>query len=534
MKKITWALVLCSSSIELLLAMKKEKRRNWYRTAVLLLLPMLAMAELLGRNWLGGIFDSFFPKVLLPTLLLGLVQGTLVIPSLLRLFHWLRHQIWFYNAPPGILGIGSFVLVIVVGAALLLTPNATTGGIGVLDAFFTSASAVCVTGLTTINVETDLTHTGQGILLSLIQIGGLGVMTLTYFLALVAGQGVNLRDRVALRDLLSEANLGRVGFFIWHILITTLVIELIGMFLLHHFWKTVYVGGDLIWWDSLFHAVSAFCNAGFSTYGDGLMHETVLGNRPFQAVIMGLIVLGGLGFALTTEVLSFSWQNLRRKLSRTAHLRPRLSVHSRLALLMTVFLLVGGTLAYRVAGIDWWTSLFNSVTMRTAGFNISNFAELGTFAILLSCVLMVIGGNPGGTAGGVKTTTFAIAFLELGRVLRGRRDLQLWDRRVSSGIVQRAAATMVLCFIWLIVAFLLVGYFEPEADFSDVIFECVSAFGTVGVSRGITADLSEGSKVVIILTMLAGRIGILTFALTFAGRSKPQHYRLPETRVNLS
>lgn len=212
---------------------------------------------------------------------------------------------------------------------------------------------------------------------------------------------------------------------------------------------------------------------------------------------------------------------------------PRLSVHCRLATTMTFFLLVMGALAYMLSGLSPWESLFNSVSTRTAGFNITLFGGHGTAALVVSCVLMAIGGNPGGTAGGIKTTTMAIIVLEMRRILTGQRDLQLWDRRASRDAVERSLATLALCFIWIGASSFLVGCFNPDAAGADVVFECISAFGTVGLTRGLTTVLSDGSKWIIALTMFAGRIGILTFAMSLIGPKKPSRIRLPETRVPL-
>jgi Trk-type K+ transport system membrane component len=530
---VTWVMVAVAALVELCLNLLERKPEHLWRGLILLALPILAGLQLLFGEQLRPVLKIVFPPQSVPYIAMGVVQMTLILPTAVRMIRVMRDQRWFNRMPPGLIGVLSFAIVILFGAGLLMTPNASPAGVGAVDALFMSTSAVCVTGLSSVNVETQLTFTGQSILLVLIQIGGLGVMTLTYFLALVAGQGINLSDRVALRDLLSEDNMGRVGNFVWHIIGATLLIELIGIVLLRICWAPTHGNSAQLWWDCAFHGISAFCNAGFSTYGDGLMHPFIKDNRAVHSIVMVLIVLGGFGFALITELSRFTTAWLRRRYKKERKPLPRLSVHCRIAATTTLWLLSFGMLGYWLSGLSPWESLFNSVTTRTAGFNISAFGEHGTSALVLSCVLMAIGGNPGGTAGGIKTTTFAIIVLEMRRILTGQRDLQLWDRRASREAVERSLATLALCLIWVGVASFLVGKYNPLAASADVIFECISAFGTVGLTRGLTMSLSDPSKLVITLTMFAGRIGILTFALSLIGPKKPSRVRLPETRVPL-
>jgi Trk-type K+ transport system membrane component len=532
-RAVTWGLVILAALVELGLNLLEPKREHLRRGMILLALPLFAALQMIFGESIWPVLNFLFPAHVVPYVAMGVVQVNLILPTVVRIIRVMRDQRWFNRLPPGLIGVLSFALLILLGAGLLMTPNASKEGMGVVDAVFMSTSAVCVTGLSTLNVETQLTLTGQAILLALIQIGGLGVMTLTYFLALVAGQGISLRDRVALRDLLSEDNMGRVGNFVWHIVGSTLLIELIGILMLHHFWAATHQSPGSLWWDSVFHGISAFCNAGFSTYGDGLMHASVVNNHAVHSVIMALIILGGFGFGLITEISRYSFAWLKRWRTGQRAMMPRLSVHCRLAATTTILLLVFGALAYLWSGLSPWESLFNSVTCRTAGFNISSFGGHGTAALVVSCVLMAIGGNPGGTAGGIKTTTFAIIVLEMRRILTGQRDLQLWDRRASRDAVERSLATLALCLIWIGVASYLVGTFNPLAATEDVVFECISAFGTVGLSRGFTGSLSDGSKWVITLTMFAGRIGILTFALSLIGPKKTSKVRLPESRIPL-
>lgn len=544
----TWGLVVVALIAEAGLAASEQRLSKVKKVVILTALLVLAAGrfglERPLREWLG---DLVAPSTA-ALLALVVVQLTLIVPVGLRLLRVTRAKI-LQNVRPGTLFVATFALAILGGMLMLKTPNATTGGISWLDALFTSTSAVCVTGLAVVDTEHALTPQGQVILLLLIQVGGLGIMTLTYFMALVVGQGISLRDRARISELFSDDNLGAMGQLIGKVVLITLLIEAAGAMFLHTAWSANPPREGTLLWDAVFHSVSAFCNAGFSNFSAGLADPTVAGNRATQVVIMVLIIAGGIGFAVIIDlprlILHGGTTMLKklmphsRRIARWS-LRYRVRLHVRLVLKVTFWLIVLGAAAFFVAeGWTWstdraWEAVFNSVTARTAGFNITDFSTYGFAAVVVMCVLMFIGGSPGGTAGGIKTTTFAIALGELWRIVRGHQSLHMHRRRIARDVVERSTATIVLSGIWVTISILLVSWGNPEADPSDVVFECFSAFGTVGLSRAFTMELSPFSKAVIIASMFAGRVGVLTLVFTLAGQAPSRRYELPDARLPLN
>ena len=544
----TWGLVVVALIAEAGLAASEQRLSKVKKVVILTALLVLAAGrfglERPLREWLG---DLVAPRTA-ALLALVVVQLTLIVPVGLRLLRVTRARI-LQNVRPGTLFVATFALAILGGMLMLKTPNATTGGISWLDALFTSTSAVCVTGLAVVDTEHALTPQGQVILLLLIQVGGLGIMTLTYFMALVVGQGISLRDRARISELFSDDNLGAMGQLIGKVVLITLLIEAAGAMFLHMAWAANPPREGTLLWDAVFHSVSAFCNAGFSNFSAGLADPTVAGNRATQVVIMMLIIAGGIGFAVIIDlprlILHGGTTMLKKLMPRSRRiarwsLRYRVRLHVRLVLKVTFWLIVLGAAAFFVAeGWTWstdraWEAVFNSVTARTAGFNITDFSTYGFAAVVVMCVLMFIGGSPGGTAGGIKTTTFAIALGELWRIVRGHQSLHMHRRRIARDVVERSTATIVLSGIWVTISILLVSWGNPEADPSDVVFECFSAFGTVGLSRAFTMELSPFSKAVIIASMFAGRVGVLTLVFTLAGQAPSRRYELPDARLPLN
>jgi trk system potassium uptake protein len=523
---------------------QSKRKRNLILAALLILAAGRFGLERPLRDWLGDLFQPRTGALIA----LIIVQLSLILPVGFRLLRLTRSR-FLQEARPGTLFVVSFVIVIIAGMLMLKTPNATSAGISWLDALFTSTSAVCVTGLIVVDTETAFTAQGQLAILALIQIGGLGMMTLTYFMVLMVGQGITLRDRARLGELFSDENLGSMGQFVGKVVGITLLIELAGAIAIYYSWRAQPPRPGTLAWDAVFHSVSAFCNAGFSNFAAGLADPATATNRPSQIVIMLLIILGGVGFVVVNDLPRLSLYAISKPLRKVFPRSRRLArwqlthpvrLQTRLALKTTALLLIAGaggfffTERWSLTGDRAWEAVFNSVTARTAGYNITDFGSYTFASIVLMCTLMFIGGSPGGTAGGIKTTTFAIALGELGRLIRGHDSLHIGNRRIARDVVERSTATIVLSVMWVALAILLVSRADPDLDPVDITFECFSAFGTVGLSRGITAALDPFSKWVIIVTMFAGRVGLLTLVLTMVGKTSPRRYELPDARLPLN
>lgn len=436
----------------------------------------------------------------------------------------------------------SFAFTIAAGTAALLPPAASAPGrhLDVLSALFMATSATCVTGLGVVDVGSHLSRYGQWVILILIQVGGLGLMTVTTALALVLRRQLSQRARGALQEIVEEETVSGVRRLVLSIGAITLALETAGAALL---WPALWAGADgqpLAPGDrafhAVFHAVSAFCNAGFALYPDNLARFA--GHAGVNAVIGGLIVLGGLGFPVIAELLRVPrwWRHGARGGWAL------LPVHARVVLVTTAGFLAAGAVAYLV--LEWSRSLaplspparvlaagFQSVTLRTAGFATVDLARMGTPMALLCLLWMFVGGSPGGTAGGVKTTTVAVLALTFRAMLRNRSEVEAFGRSVPPANVYRAAAVALVSLGLLFgLAFLLV-LLEPGQPFLPLMFEAVSAFGTVGLSLNLTPSLSGAGQLVVCALMFVGRLGPFTLALA-AGLSRDRAaYSYPSTKI---
>jgi trk system potassium uptake protein len=454
-----------------------------------------------------------------------------------RLLHF-NQLLAFARVSPRTLLISSYLGVIASGTILLKLPNATTASISWVDALFTSTSAVCVTGLIVVDTATAFTPTGHTIVLGLFQLGGLGLMTFTYFFVSVFGSGITIKDRALLLEFLNEEYVGRVTGSLIAIVLMTLTLEAAGAVLLHAF--TPDVPGKT-WFASVFHAVSGFCNAGFSVYTEGLYDPIARANVPYQAVIMALVVISGLGF----PVLKNLWDNWTARAIHPQRRPPRLTTHTKIVLVTSVALLVLGTVLFYVFELGsperpgeaprWASALFLSVTTRSSGFNTTPTDALLAPTAILAIALMFIGGAPAGTAGGIKTTTFAIALLNTFRILKDvSGDLIAFRRQIPGNVANRAFAVALLAVTWVICSTIALTALMPGHDALDVLFEVVSAFATVGLSRGITPELPTAGKIIITVSMLVGRIGILYVALGVLRKDRPGRIAYPEANVIIS
>jgi trk system potassium uptake protein len=427
--------------------------------------------------------------------------------------------------------IGGFAGVILVGTLILLLPWAhQPGKVGLVDALFTSTSAVCVTGLAVVDTEKDFTVFGQVVIMLLIQTGGLGIMSFAALAFQIIGLRLSLQSRAILSDSFFQRDLAREFERSFRtILIITFGIEGLGAVLLWFFFLPRLDPGAAAF-HAVFHSVSAFCNAGFSTFSQNLVEWKDSPGVLF--VIMALIVFGGLGYMVLHEIWRFLTSG---SVEVTSPVGRRFSLHTRVVLIFTPILIVGGTIFLLIFGLTageatWWDktvhALFQSVTARTAGFNSTDIGRLPAASLFTLIMLMFIGGSPGSCAGGVKTTSLAVWLSLLVATIYGRREVRLLDRRISQGLVNRVNLLLGLSIFWNIVGILTLFSTESHLKVGalDLIFEQVSAFGTVGLSTGLTPDLSAAGKLWLSATMFVGRLGPLTVGL----------WMFPRQHTNLS
>jgi len=411
-------------------------------------------------------------------------------------------------SPGRIIAIG-FLAVIFAGSILLSLPVSHSGNENVtyLDALFTSVSAVCVTGLVTLETGVAYSAFGHAVIILLIQIGGLGITTLGAGLIALLGGRLNQRENTLVKEALNYPTWNGIKPLIRAVLILDVTIELCGAILYFISFSRDYSIGRAAWM-SVFHSISAFNNAGFDILGNGNSIGVYTHDVYFNLVTCLMIILGGLGFFVIRELIF--------------HKRgERFSLHSKIVLTMTAVLLASGTLLIKLTegeGITWLGAFFSSVTARTAGFATFPYSGFSNAGILVMCLFMFIGASPGSTGGGMKTTTFFALIKSLLSHSTGR-EARAFGKRIPGDIMQRAFVIISLGFSWTAVMIGAIAALEPQLPLRDVMFECFSAIGTVGLTTGITPVLSSPSKILIMLTMYIGRLGPLTIATLWA-RSK--------------
>jgi len=541
------AIFLAGKTLRLLNA---ESRReylfaNWYEVPLLLALALVLAGA--GR-WFGWADPS------------GLQHFAIAIYLLTDVtikFFMLSVSLAAAGRNPTKTLVAIFMVLIVIGASLLMLPKATPGrdSLRFVDALFTATSATCVTGLTVKNTGQDFTFLGQVVILVLIQLGGLGIMVFGAVLALLLRQAFSLRESVALQDLVSAQTLGRIGNIILFIFVVTVMVEAVGALALFGMWNTLpgwEAAGHSRWFYSIFHSISAFCNAGFSLLDGNLVRCSR--NWQVYGIICPLILLGGLGFGVLHNLANVVFDRVcllgHRCLCRprTLAVEPpaRLNLQSRIVLRATATLVVAGALALfffehyaarsdapaRMGILD---AFFQSVTARTAGFNTMPIEELSESSKLVLILLMFVGGSPGGTAGGVKTVTVVIIVMAVLAMLRKRSEVEVLRRSIRNIIVDRAVTIVTLYVLVLLVATLALNVTESQYrqhfTLVDMMFEAASALGTVGLSTGITPTLTDAGKVIIIAVMLIGRLGPLTLVAALTFNTKPARYDYPDEAV---
>ncbi|MBP2002098.1 trk system potassium uptake protein TrkH [Paenibacillus shirakamiensis] len=435
-------------------------------------------------------------------------------------------------SPPQILVFG-FAFIIMVGTILLMLPLSNMSGhaLPFVDALFTATSSTCVTGLVVRDTGLDFTIFGQIVIMSLIQIGGLGFMTMATLFSLVLKRKISLKDRLLLQESLNQNSMEGIVRLIRKVLKYSLVIELCAAIIFAIRWSADMPVGKAVYF-GIFHAISMFNNAGFDLFGHYQSLMGYVGDPWINLTTMVLIITGGLGFIVLSDLISY----------RT---NPKLSLQSKVVLSMTVALLTLGTLIIFIfeltnpktlESLDWgskiWGAMFQSVTSRTAGANTLDISSLRQATQFFIMILMFIGASPGSTGGGIKTTTFSVLLGAVIAMVRGREDVVLFHYRLAQERIFKAV-TITMVALFLIIAVTMTLAATEEGSFLSIMFETTSAFGTVGLSMGLTPHLTSFGKLLICLTMFAGRLGLLTLAYALGPKKSRELYRHPEGKMFL-
>lgn len=448
------------------------------------------------------------------------------------------------NIPPALLFSASFFIVISIGSGLLLLPNAHNIPLTFLDSLFTSVSAVCVTGLVVVDTATAFTPLGKVIILCLIQIGGLGIMTFTGFFSFIFASSSTFRDRLLLKEIFSSQSLDNLFKLLSKIILWTFLTEAIGTIVIYN---SISPDSNSRMLFSIFHSISAFCNAGFSTLTDGLYSTGLKLNYSIQITVALLIILGGIGFPVLLNVYSYLKQFFiavlrKAQMKRVPVMRTNMNISGKIVVSMTLILLFAGTGLYYIfesenslKGIDacqkFIIAFFGSVSARTAGFNITDISLWGYPTIFLMIVLMWIGASPGSTGGGIKTTTFAIAARSAYNSIRGKQHLLIGNREINSGTIIRVLAIIFLSILVITLGFFALLFSEPGKDPVHLLFESVSAFCTVGLSLAKTSSFSDTGKIIVIMLMFIGRVGPLTLFTGLLLSYRKNYSRYPKIDI---
>jgi trk system potassium uptake protein TrkH len=429
-----------------------------------------------------------------------------------------------------VIGFGSIILL---GAFLLTLPIATVDGNGLhfVDALFTATSATCVTGLVVVDTGTTFTLFGQLTILSLIQVGGLGFMTFATLVALILGKKISLRQRLLIQESLNQLTIEGVVKLVRQVILFTIVFEATGALILTLHWLPE-MGWSKALYFGIFHSVSNFNNAGFDIVGNFRSLTPYVSDPIVNIVIMILIIAGGIGFMVIAELTEY----------RT---RRKLSMHSKVVLSTTTFLIFFGAIAIfaiefnnpkTLAPLDWWGkvlgSFFQSVCARTDGANTLPIGDMYQSSLFLIIILMFIGASPGSTGGGIKTTTFATLLGAVWAMIRGQGDVVFFKQRIEEGKVYKAL-TIAFASLFLVIAVTMVLCITEKADFLMILFETTSAFGTVGLSMGLTPKLTVLGKILLSIVMFAGRVGPLTVAFALSWDRKKKHFRYSEGKITI-
>lgn len=462
---------------------------------------------------------------------------------------YITRTIFNVKLNPTLLFVSSFILVILIGGLLISLPNATINGIKPVDALFMSTSAVCVSGLSVVNIAVEFTPFGQIIVLLLMQIGGLGIMTFAGMLSYAMAGSLSIKHQIAFKDMF-QGGTSNIGKLVSRVVWVSIFFELTGALLIYFTLETVEFESilDKIFF-SIFHSISAYCNAGISTFDGGFYHPALKFNYGLHFVVSLLVILGGIGFPIVFNLftlLKIKTKNFVWKLQHSGQriYQPRLvTATTRLSLITTVILLLIGFIAFitlenkgsliehpTVIG-KIVTSFFSSVSARTAGFNTVDINHFTLPMLMLYILLMWIGASPGSTGGGIKTTTAGIAFLNLWSFIKGKDRVEYYRTEVSHRSIRQALSNIVLSLLIIGICIFLLNIYDSHFGLVKITFEAFAAFSTTGITMGVTSDLSSFGKFVLLITMFIGRVGALTVLIAFVRQSNQLLYRYPKEDI---
>lgn len=508
------------------------------------LVNMVLITGMLLASGIVAILNFNFPFDYILQKVKPIFEGGLIFYFLLRLLVLVRH-IYDIYFNPAIVFVGSFMILALTGGFLLMLPSATTNGITFTNALFTSASAVCVTGLTVVDTSSAFTIVGQSIILVLIQLGGIGILTFTSFFAFFFRGSSSFKEGLNTKDFIAHEGLKDVFRAALNVVIFTIGVEAVGAAFIYSSILDVTTIENKFFF-SIFHSISAFCNAGFSILSAGLYDEAIRFDYFLQWIIMTLIVLGGLGHNIVFNFYQKIKTHVVELFDKTIiHKKVRIiTLNTQIVIYTTIFLLVGGFIFLFISEYNntllehnsifgkITAASFNAVTPRTAGFNAVDFTQMNVPSLLFIIFLMWIGGSPASTAGGIKTSTFALATLNIFAVASGKSRIQLFGRRISSESTSRAFAILCISLITIGISIVALLIFEPKGTpLLTVAFECFSAYSTVGLTLNFTPTLTEPSKYVLIACMFIGRIGMLNLMVGLLRRMNHQFYEYPKENI---
>lgn len=539
--KVFFGVFILNYLVRLLLALhgKAFLKSTWLEATLLSLVVVNFLSlRLFNFGFLTGLFKAMDWEGFTPYYIF-FIQCYLLVLIVLEIVKSV-HNIGRIRLRPTTVFTLSFILLIVAGSLLLMLPAMNTGDgqLRFVDAMFTSTSASCVTGLVVVDTATFFNLKGQIIVLILIQLGGLGIISFATFFATFMKKGVGIHQQSMLKSLFDNESLMGTVSLLRKVIFYTVVIELLSSILIYNFWGNhpFESTGQRVYY-SVFHAIAAFCNAGFSIFSGGLMDPAVYNNYMLHLCIAVTIFFGSLGFPAIRDI--FEVRNVRERLSKPW---KRWKLSTQIAFYCSLLLVAAGALMFYLLEKDGVmrglttmptivTSIFQSVTTRTAGFNTVDFSMLGNPILIIFILLMFIGASSGSTGGGIKTSTFVVIYTAILSTVSGKRDVTLGRRTISQDLIYKAFAVFVFSATFTFLAVVLLAIAEPHINVIDLIFEEVSAFSTTGLSTGITAQLSDFSKWVLIISMFVGRVGVLSLAFSLSVSNRSNSYGYPNSHI---